>query len=471
MASEGNTCLEPSEKTDPPAGLVPAAKRYTVGTLVYSRAGLIMLCFWMLWGNFCFNLMEQVMPRILPLQLKEFGASNAAIAFLVGSLTGVMNMIITPIVSYSSDRYRSRLGRRIPFLLFPTPLIVLFLIFLGFSQEIGDAAHSMLGARLGFSPMATILAATSLLVIGFQFFNMFVASVYSYLLNDVVPAEFLGRLSALYSAMGQAAGFVFNMFVFRFATSHTKEIYIGSAALYLLAFTAMCLFVKEGQYPPPPPRPIGGWMFRLTRSVKTYFQECFSHWFYVLVYTQFALWSLSNSCYIFNVFFAQEIGVSIAQFGAINAWLNLLTMLLLYPAGWISDRFHPIRTYFCSLVLTVPFTLVLFFWVSGPASYAAVLAIKVPVNALMTATTFPLLARLFPRDRFGQFASAQAMVIALVVITGNLMGGWFIDKMGSYRWVYIWMLVFELLSIAVMVAIYRSWRQLGGVVDYRPPTP
>jgi len=41
-----------------------------------------------------------------------------------------MNMVMTPIVSFSSDRYRSRWGRRIPFLIWPTPFIVLFLLLL-----------------------------------------------------------------------------------------------------------------------------------------------------------------------------------------------------------------------------------------------------------------------------------------------------------------------------------------------------
>ena len=49
---------------------------------------------------------------VLSLKLKGLHASNAAIGLLVGSIPGAMNMIITPIVSYRSDRHRGRLGRR-----------------------------------------------------------------------------------------------------------------------------------------------------------------------------------------------------------------------------------------------------------------------------------------------------------------------------------------------------------------------
>ena len=39
----------------------------------------MLLFFWLLWGDFCFTLMEQVIPSILPLELRPLGASNSTI--------------------------------------------------------------------------------------------------------------------------------------------------------------------------------------------------------------------------------------------------------------------------------------------------------------------------------------------------------------------------------------------------------
>ena len=45
-----------------------------------------------------------------------------------------------------SDRHRGRWGRRIPFLLIPTPIIVLSVVGLAFSPLLGRHLHSALGA-------------------------------------------------------------------------------------------------------------------------------------------------------------------------------------------------------------------------------------------------------------------------------------------------------------------------------------
>jgi len=57
------------------------AKQYFVGTLSYTKVGLVWLFVWLLWGDFCFTLMEAVIPSIVPLKLKELGAPNWLMAW------------------------------------------------------------------------------------------------------------------------------------------------------------------------------------------------------------------------------------------------------------------------------------------------------------------------------------------------------------------------------------------------------
>jgi len=55
-------------------------------TLVYTRGGLVALFSWLLWGDFIFQLMETVEPKILPILLKGHGASDFQTALIAGSL-------------------------------------------------------------------------------------------------------------------------------------------------------------------------------------------------------------------------------------------------------------------------------------------------------------------------------------------------------------------------------------------------
>ena len=107
--------------------------RFKVGTLIYSKAGLITLFLFLLWGDFCFTLMETVVPSIMPLKLNAMGASNWALGLIVTTIPNLMNTAINPFISFRSDRFRSKWGRRIPFLAGATPFLVVFLILLGYA--------------------------------------------------------------------------------------------------------------------------------------------------------------------------------------------------------------------------------------------------------------------------------------------------------------------------------------------------
>src|SRR5438067_435537 len=110
-------------------------KLFQAGTLRYTMAGMVILFSWLLLGDFAFSLMELVIPKILPLTLREVGASNATIGLIVGTIASLMNLVLNPIISFSSDRHRGRWGRRKPYLIWSAPFISIFLIITGYSDN------------------------------------------------------------------------------------------------------------------------------------------------------------------------------------------------------------------------------------------------------------------------------------------------------------------------------------------------
>jgi MFS family permease len=438
--------------------------------LVYTKAGLVGVFFWMLWGDFCFTLMESTIPRLLPLTLKDLGASNRTIGLLVGSIPGVLNMIITPVVSYRSDRYRSKWGRRIPYLLWPSPFIALFLIITGYSTDIGHAIQGWLsGALAGASPKAVILGVISISVVGFQFFNMIVASIYYYLFADVVPEHLMGRFMGLFRVVGATATFVFNRWIFGLADTHMNEIYIGIALLYVVAFTLMCLRVKEGDYPPPPPQVEGP---GLISAIKTYFVECFSIPYYVWFFLGTTLYTVGMiTTQVFSVFFAESLGITLDGFGKVMSWVSLLSLLLSLPMGYLSDRIHPLRMGVIATAVSVALAATSFFAIRGPDSFLWLTIVMSLATIAYGAANLPMYAALLPKDRYGQFCSAQAMINALAMILANYLAGWFIDATGNYRYIYAWYAFFTLLSFVCMLPVYVGWKRHGGDRAYVPPNP
>ena len=76
--------------------------------------------------------------------------------------------------------------------------------------------------------------------------------------------------------------------------------------------------------------------------------------------------------------------------------------------------------------------------------------------------------RLVPRDKYGQFSSAMAMVSAITLVLANAGGGWFIDLLG-YQYIYMWDFLFTTVGLILLIWVYRKWKALGGDKNYVPP--
>jgi predicted MFS family arabinose efflux permease len=189
---------------------------------------------------------------------------------------------------------------------------------------------------------------------------------------------------------------------------------------------------------------------------------------------------------MFNLFFVEEISMTLKQYGHINAYVYGISVLLTYPAGLVADKYHPLRVEIIMifiLVLMGPFNLIYLYFDMSPQTvysyYFTVVLISMPARALYVASQLPMYMRLFPKERFGQFCSAQAMICSIGTILGSLIAGALFDWLkwhynGSnyaYRWVPAWIWVVQILGFLCIIQVYRGWKHYGGMNAYVPPLP
>lgn len=449
---------------------------YTCGTLRYTTFGLFMVFFWLLWGDFTMCLMETVLPTILPLQLKSLGAPNMVMSVFLVTVPSVMNFCINPVISFRSDRHRGPWGRRIPFLLAPTPFIALVLVAIAFAPEIGVWVHGLMSAHGSIGKNTVIIGVIGVLLVIFQFFNMFISSVYYYLFNDMVPAAYLARFMAAFRVVGTLAGMTFNYFVFPHAQTHMRFIFLGAAVLYFVGFMSMCFGLKEGKYPPP--SALVGNRTGLLASFETYFRECFTHPYYLNMFAMSAFGQVAGACGFVGTLFCLHLGISLDQLGKFGTMMAIPGLLLMVPMGMLSDRIHPVRV-LVGLGLFGPIMAIAsFFFVHDFQSMVILTLIAFPIGQLQAAAAMPLNWLLFPKDQFGQFGSADAMARSIVTIVGSVVAGFFLDFMKKiyngdeeyYRWMYIWSAVFASISYFFLWRVYKGWKAHGGRENYKAPS-
>lgn len=428
---------------------------------------------WLLWGDFAFTFFESIFGRFIPLYLKELNASNTLIGVMTGSIAGLVNVFFLPNISQWSDRFRGRLGRRIPFLLVVAPLTTFSLVFVGFAPEVGAWMHGHVTSHLfpGLTTATLLISLLCLFTVAFHFFNMILVNAYNWLLRDVVPQILIPRFLSWFRVVGTVGSVLFLWYVFPTMISHRQVTFFALGLFYLVSFMLMCWKVKEGEYPQPEPRAPDS---NLLKTFGSYFRECLA----VPLYRNFFLMTVlvvvaTGSSGAFLTLYARHtLGLDMGTMGRIYAYSALLSAVAYVPMGWLCEKFTAMRVTLASLVLSLAGSLLAFLLVGSQGSWLVYsLAISIPSIGFGLGS-LAISMQLFPEKSFGQFSSGINVFGCGGLILGNYLIGEFMDLTDSnYRLVFLWCALFYGAAVVPMVSVWRGWKRHGGPDNYVAPLP
>lgn len=461
---------EPSAKDAEPAA--SAAPVWRAGTLTYTSGGLLVLFLWLLCGDFSWAMRERSVGPLAQWYLKHLEVPNLVFALLISTFPAVIGLLLGPIISYKSDRHRGPRGRRIPFLLITTPIAAFGILGLGLCPVLGPLLHQALGASSPGEKVSTLIC-FGLFWAAFEFATIAASAVFNGLINDVVPAPMLGRFYGLFRAVSLIDGMIFNYWIIGHVDAYYTVILVSVAAFYGIAFTWVCLKVKEGAYPPPPAEPadMPGPVVGFWRGARTYFRECFSRGYYVWV---FALLTVAATCFMpvntFMIPYARSLGMSMDSYGKCLALTFAISLVLAYPLGWLADKLHPLRMCMACLAGYLAVTA----WGAVFARDADTFAIALVLHGVLSGCYYTcaasLGARLFPRSQYAQFASAAGLTGSLFGMGVGLLVGSLVDATGNhYHHTFTSGCALSLAALAVAVVVHGKFMRLGGPRGYTAP--
>lgn len=455
-----------------PAG--PARRLWQHGTLVYTTGGLIILFFWLLLGDFAYAMRERSAHAVVQLALKRYGASSTFQAYVLVVMPNLVALLLQPIIAFKSDRYRSRWGRRIPFLLWTTPVTFFSMIGLAYCPWIADQTVHLFAGALPASVGTETLTLWYFAFFYFLFELACITSItlFTALVNDVVPRAIIGRFYGAFRAVSLAAGVVFSWYLLKWAEAHFTEMFVGIGTLFGVGFLLMCVFVKEGQYPPPVEddgRDIRGAGF--IAAAKTYLRECLHLSFYRWVFAAMLFANLTFQPFNnFRVVYARSMDIDLALYGKIEATSFIISFLIAYPLGMLVDRFHPLRMGIAAMTIYFLATVFGSFFIVGQQTFLAAFMCHTILSGVYFTSTAALGAVLFPKITFGQFTAAAAVIAHLgSIILGAIKGPLLKASNDDYR--LTWMLggVLCLATLVCLIVTYAKFKRMGGQAGYVAP--
>lgn len=445
-------------------------KFWSVGTLTYTTAGLILLFVWLLWGDFAWNMKERAMQPMSQMLFKQFDASNKVIALMVTALPAALGMLLVPIIGVRSDNHRGRWGRRVPYLVLTTPIAAVAMAAMGFTYELADLLAGVLGESAP-PPLMCRLIVFSALWTFFEIFTVIANALFIGLINDVVPQAVIGRFFGLFRIVSLGAGIIFNSFLLGHAEENFKILFIALGALYGVGFTVMCFLVKEGDYPPPEPKQEGAFTQRMGTPIKAYFRECAAHPFYLWI---FLAAMIGNAAFLpinsFDMLYVKSIGMSLERAGDLRSLTYTISIGVAFIIGWLADKFHPIRIGLVSLAAYAVIALWAGLVSHDVTSFSIAYVSHGVISGIFFTGTASLFPRLFPRAKFAQFASAAGIILAVGFIGIPLLVGWFLDQTNqAYHYTFVIGGCVAAVGSLIFFILYRQFVRLGGMKNYVAP--
>jgi len=455
----------------------PPRRLWHVGTLTYTAAGLVGLFFWLLGGDFGFNLKERAVGVTLQLLMRQHHISDMLTGFLLATLPQIILLVVGPVVAYRSDRHRGRWGRRIPFLLVPTPIAVVAMVGLAYGPAIGHWLHEALGH---WSPGedGSVIITLAIFWALFELSAIICNAVLVSLITDVVPREVVGRFFGLFRFVSLLAGILFGYFVLGHVQEHYTVVFLGIAAIYGVSFTAMCLKVKEGTYPPVPPSeraPAGTGLGLRVRQVVdglgNYCRDCFALPYYRWFFGSYALSTMAAvPSNLFILFFAQSLGISMATYGKLTALQFVLSLVQAYPIGWLADRFHPLRVSMVAMVLIALSNGVAFILVHDALTFGIAFVLCGTLWGFWFTASSAVPSALLAKPRFASLDSAKSIASAVGQMVLGPICGWFLDlHHHDYHYMYLWASALAGLALLATFVLYRKFVSYGGPDNYVAP--
>jgi MFS family permease len=263
---------------------------------------------------------------------------------------------------------------------------------------------------------------------------------------------------------------VVNYKIFGLAEFHYTSIFVGLGLIYGIGFAAMCLKVKEGEYPPPPDiaetnRP------GMLAAPRAYFKECFANPYYLWVIIAF---NIANIAFIpvnlFNLFFAQSLHMSNDSYGKFRALTYGISLCLSYPFGALADRFHPLRVGILTMIAYAAITLWGGLYATTTGTYSFALVAHGVLSGIFFSCTASYTQKLFPQSRFAQFYSAYWLMFCISQVVTMTIVGKYLDLTGHhYRQTYLITCALTVVSVACLLEVYRRFKQFGGPDAYVAP--
>src|SRR5215510_9981181 len=400
-------------------------------------------------GFFGVSVIWTIYNAFVPLFLaNKFNLSPVFIGFFM-TLDNIAAIFIQPPVGAWSDRLRTPIGRRMPFILIGAPVGAL---------------------AFGFIPLAVILplfvACTSTLLMSMAFWRTPVVA----LMPDITPSQYRSQANGIINLMGGIGTIIASLAGSTLYEINTAFPFWMGSILVVLAALLVFIFIKE-----PKEYEIGEKepnMFESLRELtaseeKSGIRILWAIFFWFLAYTGIEAF--------LTLYATRYVGIPEGDAGRLLGHIGLFFVLFAFPAGLLGSRIGRRLTISTGIILMALLIFCLFIL---PAGTLSTLLTKLPVLgnirmvslflmpagiawALININSLPMVVDMTTASRIGTFTGLYYLFSTFSAIVGPNLNGLLVQLSGNrYNTIMLISPLFLVIALILMLGVKRGEAQV-----------
>ncbi|WP_457752624.1 SLC45 family MFS transporter [Thermococcus sp.] len=416
-------------------------------------------------GFFGISIIWALYNAYVPVFLKDFALSSFIIG-IVMVIDNVFAIVMLPYLGALSDKTRTRLGRRMPYILIGAPSAAIFFALIPVAR-----AHKNLALMMGT-------------IILMNFFMAVFRSPVIALMPDITPSRFRSQANGIINFMG-GLGALFAYFGGKalYDINYALPFYVG-AAMMLIANLLVVIFIKEPEeYRKPSKEKVKLWELLKKTShesfgeLKENLKDVFASQEKSLLFILLAifLWFIAfNSLETFFTSYAKfELGIKESTGAFLLGLFALGFMVFSIPAGFIGGRIGRKKTITLGLFVIIAVMLIALYLGTQAASG------KIEVNFVVKAfaglfllggfgwgmvnvNSLPMVVDMTTEEKVGGYTGLYYFFSMAANIFAPPLSGIAIDHFG-YQSLLIFATIFFVLALIAVQFVRR-----GDIVGQKP---
>ncbi len=379
-------------------------------------------------GFFGISIIWPLFNSLIPPMLEDLGLSAVVVGFIL-TWDNIINMFVQPWVGSLSDRTRTRIGRRKPFLILGAPMAALFFIMVPFVRE-------------NFILIGTAILCTN---IGMAIFRTPTVAYLGDLFRPGDRSKANGVIN-LMGGLGAAAALFGGGALYKIGVP--LPFIVGSGVM-LLAIGVVLIFVHEPELEeegPDQESTPGLW-----DNIRHVASGPDKNGIYLLaaIFFWFVGWNAMEA--FFTIYARNVLGIEVGTGTQMLTAFAATLVLFAIPSGLLATRIGRKPTILIGLA-GMFVGLVVGFFIRNPTVLLILLAIMGIFWALVNINSLPMVYDLGGEESIGAYTGLYYFSASAAAITGPILGGWLID-LTSHSWLWIFSAIFLGLAVFSMTRI------------------